>query len=52
MRKFILEHTLNDIKKRGLEMGCEMLEVTTRDRIIRVSLEKVDALALVSSKSR
>jgi len=48
LRKFSLELTLEEIRRRAVEMGFELLEITTKDRIIRIPLRRIDELALVS----
>lgn len=50
LKKFSLELTLEEIRKRSLEMRLGILEIATKEKIFRVPLEKIDELALVSEQ--
>ena len=44
----MLEVTLNEVRRKGLDKGLDQLEITIKDQIIRIPLERIYNLALVS----
>lgn len=44
----MLEVTLDEIKRKGLDKRLDQLEITVKDQIIRIPLERIHNLALVA----
>ena len=47
MRKYMLEEILANIRKKGLEKGFELLEISTEEGLIRIPLQKINCLAFI-----